>query len=297
MFQPPELSGNLKFRTSPPCRQKTGVTNKDRRETSILIMGHEDCHNYTQEIVFGSPKERVKQRSRRRWHRSLLQLTRKTEHSGGTDSTSFVCQVQRGPTQLKRTKRVNRTNRVNRTKRVHHPGCEEATVLRDRPSGLTRVGQTELTQSRNSLCDLLSVCMFGVCPKRGDVVVCIRCICHRCVCCAHMQCDVYNVCTSCIIVLLSHYRLSPRGGRYYRTVLCVSNQDYLITIESQTAIRQHNAATPLVGSSHLDTDCVRVTHVTLLNTINTCNIGTEHSGMEYAIRDICIAQCIYIPML
>ena len=38
---------------------------------------------------------------------------------------------------------------------------------------------------------------------------------HRCMCCAHVQCGVYNVYTSCIIVLLSHYRLSPRGGRYY----------------------------------------------------------------------------------
>ena len=50
------------------------------------------------------------------------------------------------------------------------------------------------------------------------MVVCIRYTRHRCMCCAHVQCDVYNVCTSCIIVLLSHYRLSPRGGRYYRGV-------------------------------------------------------------------------------
>ena len=59
--------------------------------------------------------------------------------------------------------------------------------------------------------------VYVVCghPWVGRVVVCIRCICHRCMCCAHVQCDVYNVCTSCIIVLLSHYRLSPRGGRYY----------------------------------------------------------------------------------
>ena len=47
------------------------------------------------------------------------------------------------------------------------------------------------------------------------MVVCIRYTRHRCMCCAHVQCGVYNVCTSCIIVLLSHYRLSPRGGRYY----------------------------------------------------------------------------------
>ena len=65
----PPYKGNLKFRTSPPCRQKTGGTNKDRRETSILIMGQEDCHHYTQEIVFGSLRERVKQRSRRRSRR------------------------------------------------------------------------------------------------------------------------------------------------------------------------------------------------------------------------------------
>ena len=36
----------------------------------------------------------------------------------------------------------------------------------------------------------------------------------------------------------------------------------------------------------LDTDCVRDTDVTLLNIMNACNIGTEHSDMEYAIRDI-----------
>ena len=48
------------------------------------------------------------------------------------------------------------------------------------------------------------------------MVVCIRYTRHRCMCCAHVQCGVYNVYTSGIIVLLSHYRLSPCGGRYYR---------------------------------------------------------------------------------
>ena len=74
----------------------------------------------------------------------------------------------------------------------------------------------------NSLCACATELCFTGAGSRSfiisylvSVVVCIRYTCHRCMCCAHVQCDVYNVCTSCIIFFLSHYRLSPRGGRYY----------------------------------------------------------------------------------
>ena len=108
---------------------------------------------------------------------SLSQSTLKTEHLEGTGSTSFICQVQRRPAQLKRVNQEKQTKRVIRTNQVHHPGCKEATVLRDRPSDLTRVGQTE----QGTVC--VTYCVYAclgvcVCLKRGDVVLCIRYACH-----------------------------------------------------------------------------------------------------------------------
>ena len=73
--------------------------------------------------------------------------------------------------------------RVNRTNRVHHPVCEEATVLRDRPSDLTQVGCPE----QGTVC--VTYCVYacsGVCLKRGDVVFVLDMRVIRCMCCAHV---------------------------------------------------------------------------------------------------------------
>ena len=73
--------------------------------------------------------------------------------------------------------------RVNRTNRVHHMGCEEATVLRDHPSGLTRVGCPE----QGTVC--VTYCVYacsGVCLKREMWYCVLDMHAIRCMCCAHV---------------------------------------------------------------------------------------------------------------
>ena len=149
-----ELSGNLKFRTSPPCRQKIGGTSKDRRET----------HNGARGLSPSQSGDRVwvpKRKSEAEVQEEVAPQSFTVNSEDGTYRRNRQHLIRlRRPAQLKRVNREKRTKLVNRMNRVHHPGCEGATVLHDRPSDLTHVCQTELAQNRNSLCDLC-VCMFG----------------------------------------------------------------------------------------------------------------------------------------